>query len=604
MNRKSNIKIYEIRNRILECTTKITQKNAFNIILIVLILIIVNIPYMQFGTYSNSDEFTSLAVPAYLSGKDWGETASLSGFHGFGFTIFLTPFFKFINDAKKAYQCVIVLALIVKIVYALLFNYILSHVCHIENFISSLATIAYVCGPLGPDDSCSLSSMSELPFALCVLLSMYFIIIAETKTGKKRFGYSFLSGLAIGYSYTIHSRCIIFLIMMLATYLVYFLAYKKVYGNIIGLLLGIGVSVGVLILATNYIKQNIYYAIQSEELANDTATVIKSSSYLIEKIFDIEKLKVALGTFGSLMSSVTLVSCGFFAFIFVSCIYCIIIGVKRRIEGSIFILAVFSLLSVCAMNFCISLTSTGSVAGGDYRWLTYIRYCKPFLGTGFLVAIYSIYNSNLFAEKKLRNYFWLCIVGSVIYINCSLAIKLSGKYGLNYSIINRIFYNPNTITVTGYFAAFSLVIISFSLFLIWCLRKKWSVQFLIVCIIIFSVINMEQTDFYVKSNAESVKKTDQSALIIKNVELPDGVIFVGDATRVTYSMLLQYAVFNKTLHYSSDLENSWNNVVLCTDISEYEGSNYRIQVDEGEYMYTSNEEAYLLLNQYLDNLKN
>lgn len=562
---------------------------------LVAVLILFHIPYFGFSTFSNSDEFTSLAVPAFLAGKDWGSVAKLSGFHGYGMTILLTPVFKLTENSVVLYQSVIALALLLKTGSMMVYYSILHRHLKLPTFVSAVTGLCCVMGPLAADDSCSLSAMGEIPLGFLFILLLYLIILiqkSKRKELKKIFFLSFSSGAVSAYGYTIHSRCLIIFVGLIVAFGVYKIVYKRNMVNPFGFLLGFAVVFFLAWLMTAFIKNNIYSISKGEKLANDTGAVLMSSSYLIKKLWNPEQLKQCLFLFLSLFSTVFLVSGGFICFGTGIGIFEILGGIRRGQaslleERIVFLVAFLGLMCFLGMNFTMALTATGHIENGDYRWLTYIRYAKPFLGPVLIIGIYGVY------KRKNGSIDWMVLalaVGSVFFINGYLSETLSGSYGLNYSILNRIFYDSDKISVPDYLAVFSKVCLYLTiLFLILKGRKKGEL-FVLLIFLQSSLVFFKQTEFYIGYNERMVNNTDTSVKLLNEGQLLERITVVSDAQRVTYSMYLQFALLNDRLECGTitDIENK-ENILFLTDreIGKGEsGSIYGWKLDEKEYAYT------------------
>lgn len=573
---------------------KFLNKFLYPSILVILIFIM-NMPYLQLDTFSNTDEFTSLAVPAFLAGYDWSPASSLSGFHGYGFTAWLFPVFKLLKNPAIIYKCALILCMVVKMGCGLLTFKICRYELNLDNKNSFLIGLSYIIGSLGPDDTCGLSVMSEIPFTFLNLLIIVCMLKSYHSKDKIKSSYSFLVGLLLAYCYTLHSRCIILYFSFTVIYLLYKLLYKRTLVNIKWTVFGYIVTMIVCIVFFSYIKSNVYSVENMTSLSNDPFTVAKSSSYLIARLFNMELLKQCALTFSSLLVTLFLISGGFL-------LICIIgagaslknFKLQDNCTENLFMLAAWGLCTLVFMNGAIALTSSRHVLSGDLKWLTYIRYCKPFLAPLFIVGgFYTL----TYISNKLRSIVFILAGSAIVQIFIGYYWRqiFGEKYGLKYSILNRIFFNAGKISAPDYLVLFGTAAFDITLLTIIVMRKvKYKQIVLIFFMIVSIIIGNQHMKFYLTKNPTLVEVANLSINAASMLE-EQGISFFGDASRVKYVLYFQFGLYEKKLDVINIKTHEINEEVadryaVFSD-KKYKLENivtkYRYELEEGEYLYFS-----------------
>lgn len=550
---------------------------------------LIAIPFFDFRTFSNTDEFTSLAVPAYLAGKDWSEVARLSGFHGFGFTIIMTPIFALCTDASSAYMYTLFASLLVRALSGFfMFKILLKHI-NLSRTYSICVSVIYIISTMAPDDSSVLSAMTEIPLGFIVMLAAYLVLENISGSTKKKM-YSVIIGVLLAYSYTLHSRCIVIWLCFACLYLLYLWLYRDSFISVVHFLIGFLVTIALCLGLTNWIKDCIYLVGEDIALDNDPSTVAVSASYLVYRLFEWESLKQILLTFASLLVTVFLVSGGA-AILSLSQGFDILgrmfkLGRKAEIaDRKKIFLAIWGWGCVLLINFMISITSVNLVmVDADVRWLTYIRYCKPFLGCVFILAVLFIEEEKVRIGKVIA-----FLSGTYLLIYYYWYHVFEQSYGVEYSILNRIFYDG--MDIDAYFRTFFSVVVAF-IFVI-CLalihkKKIWVYGLLLV----FSIVVAQQhTEFYIENNDRNMAKINRSVLGARRLQ-EAGYEVYGDPNAVAYNFRLQFAMYETTLNIKEIDDLDLKKTAVFTDeyMPEYLKGTRCIILDKGEYIYTLNQD--------------
>jgi len=550
---------------------------------------LIAIPFFGFRTFSTTDEFTSLAVPAYFAGKDWSAVARLSGFHGYGFTILMTPIFALCTDASSAYMYTMLAGLLVRAASGFLMYKILVKHIDISKIYSLCVSVIYVVSTMAPDDSSVLSAMTEIPLGFIVMMVAYLILENISGSTRKKI-YSVLTGILLAYSYTLHSRCIVIWLCFGLIYLLYLWLYRESFVSIIHFAIGFIVTFALCYGLTDWIKNCIYIVEEGVKLDNDPATVAAASSYLIFRLFDGDCLKQILLTFFSLLVTVFLVSGGMAVFSLNKGIDILCNSFKQKkkcdlTERKHFFIATWGWGCALLINFMISITSVNLVMlDYDVRWLTYIRYCKPFLGCVFILALLFI------EQEKIKIGKIAGILGATyVFISLYWYTVFEKSYGVEYSILNRIFYDGKNID--GYFRTFFAVMVAFIFVSCIALIHKQKTWIYAVFMIFSLIVAQQHTNFYVESNDRNMSKINRSVLGTRRI-LDAGYEVYGDPHAVAYDLRLQFAMYDSTLCVGEIEELDLEEVAVFSD--EYMPKYFKgakcIVLERGEYIYTLNED--------------
>ena len=564
------------------------KTKKINYMIIFFSIIIYYIPSLFTKIYISVDEFSSIAVPAILSGHDWKNVLSLHSYHGLGYTILLTPIFTVVTDGIIAHHVLIISAIVVKIAMAELLFLFFNGYLSLNKSISTMASIAYTCGIFGCDEY-GLSALSELPFAFFVVISIYLL---GRYIKQKKISMLILSLLAITYTYTIHSRCLVFFIAIILTYVIYVLREHKVSKKMI-LSIGIfAVCLTISYLLLNCFQNMIYSVSSSRQLTNDPSMVMSASSYQLKKLLDLENIfeisKICL----SLTTTQCMISLGVGATSLFSCIYIIIDDLRNsnKYEKFIVYLAYVSIFLIFGMNLSVGIQALGRIREGNYAWLTYIRYTEPFWVVPFIVFIY-------FFCTEISSFEKIGMVASVVLVNWFLlgyiAPLLNSSIGLNYSVLNRIFYS-NEIGVIKYFEVFCTCAFVFSLQIVTLWNsKKYKRLSLCTIVVVLLVINYQYQDYYIQKQAQEYYTIDDSADAVKCIikKFPH-IVICGDSEELPYISKLQFICFNEKIDICDEETTLKENEVVFSDNSKCNYNNATmITLDsvENEYIYVSNE---------------
>lgn len=568
----------------------------FWIIVIVSIVIAANLPFMSIQYPINTDEFSSLAVPAYYAGHDWSDIISTLSFHGYGFTILFVPIFRLLNDSIYIYKFIMAGALALRIVMALL----AFHICESSFSIKyrTSAFIALVCeaGSLKADDGMPVSAMAELPFAFVALLAALFFLKGTENSGKKKITFFGIASLFMAYGYLIHSRSIIMWFSVAVVIMLYLLVYKKIDRRILVFMVFFVVFLSLFSNIDSCIQSAVYRMDDSENLTNTVSAVASTKiNRNLNKLFSPELLKTAIYTFVSLLGALTIYSGGIIWLVTavnISALYTLW-RKKEPADRPLMVIIAYSIISFYVMNASIAMNFTGDVASGrNLRWLTYIRYCKPF---GYLLVLCAL----ICLFKGIYNKLFVgsfCLVGFHVsmLIFCTKTAKqlIDTKYGLSYSIFSRIWYGGKEENVNDYFIKMFFicsVLVGVSLFF-WIWEKK--VCLLVVYLSYSLLISNQNYIYYAERDPGYRIITDGTAKISESQILENSTLYYGGSKK--YTLFLRWILYGEKLLYQPDLIsiNLKENSVYFTDSladSKQMDVKYIFILDDNEYLFTSDD---------------
>lgn len=584
----------DYRQRIHQFLDRI-NKEKLSIMIIVLSVVIVNVPYLFMSTFINSDEFSAIAVPAYLAGHDWSATVSMGSFHGWGFTVLFTPFFMLFDNIDIVFLLVQICVLLIKSLLGILVFRILHKQFGLDYRISVCIAVSYIVGMLAMDHGSSISVLSEIPIGGCIILSVYLWLELFSVTGKKRRFYSFLLGITMAYGYSIHSRCLIIYVSFIMVYAAYEILFRRHLVHMICFLAGMIGGLALLYFLNLLLVEGLYRTDSVHSLPNDTVNVASSLRYLVLELFDFTKLKVIFNTVFSLIGTLTLVSGGFIWFLIAGSVLQIKNAILKKDEKSqkMFIVALFGIVSCFAMLFAVALSSVGHITTGNLRWLTYIRYVKP-----FLVTVYIAGAAAFFARKNKKGIFIgaACgIICSVLFINTWLLDMLKAEYGLSWSLLGWFHLSEDVLL---YFTLYSKAVLLFAVVFVVVIKKMPLFSFGIFILISLNFC-VQQTRFNVTRSHEYKESVTASVRLLDELPEEESVTVYCDGTSRAFCNYVQFFLYDKASLVLTEYDTiDWEQTALLSDQILKDIGAEPIPIADKEYLYSSSKE---FIRQYVRN---
>lgn len=554
--------------------------------IIVLLIIVYYFPVLFSKMYISTDEFSALAVPAILSGVDWEATMSFHSYHGIGYTILMTPWFYLCNSYKSVHFVVVIYGIFVKIVSAEILYDIFETHFKLNTVLAFIMSITYVCGP-SSGDSYGISTLSEAPFSLCLIIAVW-SYLNYRKSGRKK--WKAISIIAVLYTYTIHSRSLILFIALILVFLVSIIKKRKLEKKYILFLAGIFVTFLIIKIGANSVQDILFNVSDGEELVNDPSTVLAASSYQLEKVFDIKLLVTIIQIGGSLLFSQCMLTLGVGAASIGACIYTILINRKKQENVEMIYISLLALLCIFGMDFAIGIQATGRIEEGNYAWLTYTRYAEPFWVLAYIVFVYYLSQK---ITPSLKIIFLISTMFEIIYIGKYL-VGMLGEYGLQNSVINRIFYYNQPIEC--YLRVFCKIGLMFVVvFILICNCDKRKNIFFVGLMVGLLIINFQYIDYYLEKEESEYTSVAETATILNKLNDEfDNLKIYANPDKIIYSSKIQYVLFDKaTIKYANEKNSLKDNIVYISNSRrDYKSEKYIIEVSENQYIFTSNDDIY------------
>lgn len=561
----------------------------YNLWLVVTIIAINGI-FLKQRHLSNVDEFSSLAAAAFLGGDNWTPLCETAAFHGFGMTIILTPLYYFGFDGQIIYKFLLVICLLMRIGNGALVKALAQNVFSISESQAFMTAVLCEAGMLAPDEGAPLSAMSEVPSLFICLIALWLFVKGRN---SNRIIFYLFSSICLAYGSFVHSRILIAYAGMLIC-ATYYLIRSNKRRIVLAFLFAFAVSYYCLTQISKNIIALVYGGRSSTELITTTSGLITSR---IGKYFgyllDLERIKTLLFTIMSQFGAYTFFTFGFIWFFLLlgvkECIAYARIKKHVRSDETKIVIIIWGLFSFIGMIFSISLSSTGAVLEGNYRWLTYLRYSLPYS------TIVCMIGWGVLFERKAESKDFVAagMIGAVamkffVIYTCNV-LDTSG-YKINYSIFNRLFCVGKPLSKV-YFSQYLLAVIS-----VWIVvliaRKNRSVVVLIF-LITSALINLHFYKYF--QSVEYIKeKTSQVTIDFINSDfcLSDEVYMIGNQK---YLYEIQAASPRKTVYPVEEICSDYcmifsDNLVEVSDMYVY-------QLGEKQYVYCSNLDDY---NQIID----
>ena len=566
---------------------------------------------MQFQFYVSSDDFGYIADAAYFAGYNWNNyTGDMTPYYPTGFSVIPAFFFRITSNPVIVYRLLLVYIVLLQIVSYILVYKILIRFLGQGHRAAAVGAFAYSISSFSPQSG--LYYMSEIPYALSVLMILYFLLASVDEDRKKKKIYSVFCGAVLAYSYSIHSRFLVSVVVVFLIIVLYGFKYKKQILHIGFFLLSFVV---ILILTCCWVKsvQNVLYKplenIRSAALTgNDPFTRLPFLKNYIQKFLQVENWKQFILRLFSLMGSYTLLTGGMVWTVFMSGIHTLKREIKENLQNRyLFIIAVFGLVSFFGMNCLIAMTGVMNIQ--QTKWLTAIRYSRPYIGILFILFFAILWEKRI-DKKKL----WEGIILSL----CSLLVVIQ--------YVGPVYENTphNYVDAVGwmryyFFYVFQQNINSIEFFLV-----ATKIAILIGAVLYMALyFNKSKTAILILIGYSLLHITSENQWnLIKesrvNYDMVDGSIAFmekyGDRIKIpiyftqkgSYAGKLRFGLFSYDMHYILYAENLYNidyfDALLFSDQKNLFEDNQQsrpqvcFEIGQSEYIYTSNTEIIEMLN--------
>lgn len=175
-----------------------------------------------------SDEVSTISSAAIFAGYDWSNVVSLAGYYGGGMTVFFAPILRFVSNPIIAFQIIINILALLQASTSLICYKMLKNFFKIDKF-SHLVLLSILGSYIVTRRATNVTNESMLIFLtwllLYILLRLHYVNL-NNQFYKRRI-YSIILAIIVGYSLTVHTRSITFILGMLFLFIIYYIIYKK-----------------------------------------------------------------------------------------------------------------------------------------------------------------------------------------------------------------------------------------------------------------------------------------------------------------------------------------------------------------------------------------
>lgn len=405
------------------------------------------------------DELYMFYLPAKLAGLDWSGSMEGYRYYGYGFTIFLMPLFKWINNPVILYRLVLCIVSALQIVIVVLCCYLLKNFyksCHpITNTIVSVI-VSYLVSVYAT------YMYNEHIYIICVWVSffVFHLLLRVGNNKKKKLFYSIVLGISFVMSLTIHQRAVTLVYAFLITYIVYLFMFRNTlaYASAVIGTFGIGYIVNRKVVTWNitYLSSS---ALQVGEVSNTSVDTTFSLAWFQNKDYVQAFIRTIAGNFNLL----NLRTMGLWLLLIVVVIYLLykyFQGELAKDEEELGILACFSIVCIGITMFGLATTWGWGImkayvdndASADaLRGLKYLRYYVCYYTP--IIPGFIIYMKN--HKSICLKLFKYSLIGSILglsyYMKRIVApLLLDTKIGLTLNAFSFVTYETEAISIKNY----------------------------------------------------------------------------------------------------------------------------------------------------------
>lgn len=586
------------------------KENYLSYVCIILMSIFQIYWILQYKFYVQSDDFGYMANAAYFAGYSWNNyTGDMTPYYNIGFSYLPAIFFRMTLNPTIVYRLLLIYILGLQILSYIFVYKIFIKFLRQNKAAASIGALVYSVSIFSPQSG--MYFMSEVPYAFTLLILIYFLLSSINATNAKRIVYSVTCGAVLAYSYSVHTRFLVSVVVVLLVLFLYALTYKKHILNRGAFILSFAV---ILVITYYWVKsvQNILYKPTdglrevSQVTGNDAFTRFTYIPAYIKKFLNIESWKQFLLSFFSLMGTYTLLTGGFIWIVIISSINMLRKEVKQKSLGrNIFVLTLFGLISFLGMNCLVA--ANGVMAIAQTKWLTAIRYSRPYVGILFIVFFPILWGRHI-NKKEL--------IGAAAGSLCSLLIVVQyvgpvyekAAY-LNVSAVGWMkyffFYVYRNVKPMEYFLTATQIslLIGISLYLLLHSNRSKVALIILVGYSLSHTVSENQWNL-INESEKNYKTVDGTIAFMERYR--DEILVPLYFMQGSYAGKLRFGLFSDKMTYILNKEDlydiDYSNAVLFsdrTDLYDVEGLDKPMacfEIDKNEYVYTSNMEIITALN--------
>lgn len=496
------------------------EGTIYSCVFLLVLLSQIWLPFLRHLSISGDEAYT-ISGAAYFAGYNWSAYMHMKKFYNFGYSMLLAPLYKIFDDSVTIYRMMLLCNVFVHAVTALMIYHVLRAKLKCSKCFSIAVSLVSACNALVLFFRGFV--YNELPLAFVVWLILLLLLELVESKGRKRILLSAVLGGVAAYAYIIHSRCIIIYAALCLLVLLYLAVYKKWLVQPVSFAIIFVPMVHLEKMLVDYIQQHLYLQ-DSGTVMRNSVEHVATGTWRYMALFSLDGIKRLICNFFSLAGTTSIKTGGVLTIVTVVVLYYMIKNIsgyrKGEVDKSIFIVSLFSTISLWGMVVAIALTGASN---GRIRFLAYTRYFVPFLGPFLMCGLVLLKKYTQFSFK------WI-VIWSVL-----LTLIVCGVYLFyTYPILDG--ESSNEITSFFFFRVFgrdtakkvikrSVFIISLSLLvaftagLLFLYKRKQMMAFCVAAMI-FSICLFGKVE-EIKCIPASEKRTtlvDAGAWVVENKE--------------------------------------------------------------------------------------
>jgi len=393
------------------------------------------------------DEVGTIAGAAFFAGLDWGSVISLTGYYGFGFTIFLFPVFLF---DLSPYIILVIMRFANTVLTAfggIIVYRIMTDIFGVEDKkLVVVVSIATACFGYNAILTNAVVNDTALIFLNWIVLYILLLMVNRIELRKRNTIQSLYLSFVMCYGFLIHTRIIIIWGGVFVFLICYFIMSRKILVDIKVFL----TSFLLLFFLSHSLTRHVQDVLW---MANDRAIVnsVEFLGYMFSPSTFLNLLSIGgLIAFtrmivGELHS--TFVQTGGIApLLFVSLAFCIICLVRKKTRAQsktfieenkyLFLAAIYTISQIAAMIFLTALSQILNIhINADVRWLIYTRYWSVVAAPTIVLSTILLHN----AKKELTNKLIKVSAITIVVINILFAYLVAPLFN-GVDIVQAIHY--------------------------------------------------------------------------------------------------------------------------------------------------------------------
>ena len=568
-----------------------------------------------------SDETSTLSGGALFAGLDWSNTVSNAGYYGAGMTALFAPLFKIINNPYVLYHVLLLAMCLLQSAIGIICYYLLTNHFGLKKDKISIV-IAITASFIVTRRATNITNEHMLIF-LCWLIVLLIVKIIQSKSKKEKDILSILIAITLGYSLTVHTRALTFIIAFFILYFIYLWIYRESLVSIIPFVISFTIFYFGAQIIINYVQNNNFALEYGLKLRNSYLPRIK-----LEDLLKPDSWYAWLSIIVGQVMTISVFSCGLFIVGIIITINMLWQGIIRdqafivnnnenMIRKKILSSLVFLFLCIGMTILMHSFTNVSSVmvaynqgtGESDYglKGITYIRYFGPYVGPVISLSIVYLYHyhSQLISIIKpsavlisFISVIWVCCIVPFIYNSpvCKEAFfPLSLRFSSDASV-------GTTFYLFGVLILFILLgIITFLLF-----KKKY----LLFALILFGFFSYEYSFNAIffdrnmcQTNGTATSMVTYEYLKSFDFDKVDNKLYVYDASQKTdHQIYYTYQVLFKNQVIETKLpERECKKALLITD--DFESAKHLLNygykvssIENGNYVFIKGKDVEKQLN--------